>query len=139
VRIIPVRVALRDAASLAKGVAFAVSTPARIVLTAFDEQSRGELAVMTAAAKRFETVLFIASLPELTADETKTGEAVANLVLLDSKERAHAAAEAVAQVLGCARGDLAGASGADLERAFLDRLGEKSPQTCEPKPGEQSK
>ena len=135
VRIVAVRVATGDPASLAKGVAFVASTPARVVLVALPDQDRRGLEVMAAAAKRFEAMLFVASLPGPAAHEAATGDAIANLVLLDSKERPYAAAEAVAQALGCERGDLAGPSGSDLERAFLERLSQKPPAACEPKDG----
>lgn len=132
VRIVPVRVAMGDAASLAKGVAFAQSTPARILLADFSDQDRRGLDVMMAAAQRFAAVLFVVSLPELTAEEIKTGDAAANLVLLDSRGKAQAAANAVAQALGCERGDLPGATGADLKRVFLSRVDAQSPAACEP-------
>ncbi len=138
VRIVAVRVATGDPASLAKGVAFVASTPARIVLVALPVQDRHGLDVLAAAARRFEAMLFVASVPGLTVHEATAGDAIANLVLLDSKERPHAAAEAVAQALGCVRGDLAGVSGAELERAFLDRLSQKPPAACEPKDGARS-
>lgn len=136
VRIVPVRVAMGDAASLAKGVAFAQSTPARLLITTLADQDRRGLAVMTTAAARFAAVLFVVSLPGPTADEAKAVAAVANLVLLDSKTTAQAAAEAVAQALGCAGGDLAGATGADLKRALLGRLNAQSSAACDPERAE---
>ncbi len=132
VRIVPVRVATGDAASLAKGVAFAQSTPAHILLADFSDQDRRGLDIMVAAAQRFAVVLFVVSLPGLTAEETKAGDSAANLVLLDSVDRAQAAAKAVAAALGCKRGDLPGATGADFKRVFLSRLEAQSSAACEP-------
>jgi len=133
VRVVPVRAAMGDAASLAKAVGFAASTPARIVVVALADQ--GHLEVMTAAAKRFEAVLFVVSVANPTTDETKDGEALANLVLLGSNGRPHAAAEAVATALGCERGALAGSSGAELKRSFLARLGGPGSAACKPGSG----
>lgn len=134
VRIVPVRVAMGDAASLAKGVTFAQSTPARLLLVELADRER--LDVMTAAAARFPAILFVVSLPGVTTDAATASEAVANLVLIDSKNSPHAAASAVAQALGCARGDLAGATGAELKHAFLDRLNAQSSAACDPERGE---
>jgi hypothetical protein len=129
VRIVAVRVATGDRASLAKGVAFAAGTPARIVLVLLGDKERAEFAVMSAAAKRFETMLFVVSVPAPTPDETKNGESLANLVLLNSAENKLAAAEAVAIALGC--GELSAA----LKGVFLDRLSAKAPAACNPEGG----
>jgi hypothetical protein len=129
VRIVAVRVATGDRASLAKGVAFIAGTPARFVLLLLDDKERAELAVMSAAAKRFETMLFVVSVPAPTPDEKKGGETLANLVLLNSAENKLAAAEAVARALGC--GDLSGDTGAALKSAFLARLDAQSSTGCD--------
>jgi hypothetical protein len=130
VRLVAVRVAAGDPVSLAKGVGFAAGTPARVVLVALADQERRGLDVMTAAAKRFEALLFAVSLPAPTAEDRKAGEMLANLVLIDSKDSKAAAAVAVADVLACS--DRAGASAAELKRAVLDRLGAQSPAACKP-------
>lgn len=133
VRIVAVRVATDDRASLAKGVAFAAGSPARIVLVLLEDKERAELAVMSAAAKRFEAILVVVSLPAPTPDEAKAGDSLANLVLLDSAMNKLAAAEDVARALGC--GELSGDTGVALKRAFLSRLDAKSPAACNPESG----
>ena len=132
VRVVPVRVATGDAASLAKGVAFAQSTPARILVVDFSDQDRRGLDIMVAAAQRFVAVLFVVSVPGVTAEETKAVDGTVNLVLLDSKTNAQAAGRAVAASLGCQRGDLPGATGAELKRALLSRFNTQSFAACEP-------
>lgn len=131
VRIVPIRAALDEPASLAKAVAFAAATPARIVLVSLDAGTRDRLAVMSAAARRFEAVLMVVSLPTPTADEREAANAAGNLVLLDSSTGRDAAAHAVARVLGCDQGSLAGTTGTDQKRAFLDRL-DAPPADCQP-------
>lgn len=137
VRIVAVRVAAGDRASLAKGVAFVAGTPARIVLVLLDDKERAGLAVMSAAAKRFETMLFVVSVLAPTPDETKGGESLANLVLLNSAENRLAAADAVARALEC--GDLSGDTGAALKGAFLSRVDAKSPAACNAESGAKAK
>jgi hypothetical protein len=132
VRIVPVRVATGDAASLAKGVAFAQSTPARIVVVDLSDQDRRRLDVLVAAAQRFLAVLFVVSVPGVTAEETKVVDRAANLVLLDSKDNAQAAGRAIAAALGCSRGDLPGTTGAELKRGLLRRLDAPPSAACEP-------
>jgi hypothetical protein len=133
VRIVAVRVAATGRASLAKGVAFTAGTPARIVLALLDDKERGELAVMSAAAKRFEHSLFVVSVPAPTPDEKKDIESMVNLVLLNSAENKLAVAEAIARALGC--GELSGDKGSALKSAFLGRLDEKSPTGCDAESG----
>ena len=123
VRIIAVRFAPKDRASLAKAIAFAAGTPARIALIPLDAETRGEIEVLRAAAARFKNMLFVASAPGLTGEERATNDTVENLVLLDSAGRNDAAAEAAARALGCGNGDRAGATGGERKRSFLDRAG----------------
>lgn len=134
VRVVAVRFARGNAASLAQGIVFATGTPARIMLAMLDDKERAELTVMTAAAKRFEASLFVASVPGPTAEEKKS-EALANLVLIDSADDRLAAAKAIARTLGCGRGGLTGDTGEELRRAFLGRLDEKSTPGCQPESG----
>lgn len=133
VRLVPVRVASGDAASLARGLAFAVVTPARIVLVprAADAQSGAD--VLRAAAQRFGPVLFVGAVAGFAADHKTQDESLPNLILLDAGDGGLAVADAVAFVLGCDQAALAGTTGAELKRAFLDRLSEGAPPQCEPK------
>lgn len=129
VRIVPVRIATDDPASLARGVAFAVQTPARIVLAAPSAGTQPARDVLAAAARKFEHALFVGS---LRPDEKEGSESPPNLILLDGGQDGLGSAAAVARVLGCGRGDLGGATGADQKRVFLDRL-EKAPAAgCPP-------
>lgn len=135
VRIVPVRADLDDHQSLAKGIAFAAGTPARVVLVPLGSGERAGLDVVIAAARRFGTLLLVASLPGLTADEAKRGGDLANLALLDSAENAQTAAEAIARVLRCDRGALTGTTGAELKSALLAGLQHEPPAGCEPSGG----
>lgn len=122
VRIVAVRFTAKDRASLAKAIAFAAGTPARIALVPLDAEMRGDIEVLRAAAARFRDVLFVGSVPGLTGEEHAASETIENLVLLDAAGNKDAAAEAVARALGCGKGDLAGATGGDRKRSFLGRL-----------------
>ncbi|MDQ8698764.1 hypothetical protein [Hyphomicrobium sp. LHD-15] len=137
VRVVPIRTEEGNRASLAQAIAFAAGTPARIVLAPLSDKARIEIDVLVAAAQKFSGILFVTSLPAPTADEQKKSASVPNLVLLDAKDRQHAAAENIAHALGCGAGDLGGENGADKKRAFLDRLevstrsGDAKPSACE--------
>lgn len=135
VRVVAVRVAAGDTASLVEGVAFAVATPARIVLVALDADAKDGLGVLKAAAQRFDAVLLVGSVPKLTADAKADGDSLSNLILLDAGDTGHAAAEGVARVLGCGQDAPAGENGAALKRAFLARLDGDTPARCEPQGG----
>lgn len=127
VRVVPVRIRDGDRASLARAIAFAASTPARIVLVPLPDKAHGEIEVLEAAAAKFTALLLVGSVPTPTDDERKNSEAAANLVLLDAKETPQIAAESVARALGCGAGDLTGETGADRKRAFLERLAQAPP------------
>lgn len=135
VRIVAVRVATEDPASLAKGIAFAAGTPAVVVLVALDASARDAHKVVLSAAERFKTQLFVMSLPGVTADEKKRSETSGNLVLIDASGDALLGAKAVAHVFGCNRGALTGATGTELKAAFLERVGEAPSAGCEPEGG----
>ncbi|MCC7250595.1 hypothetical protein [Hyphomicrobium sp.] len=137
VRVVAVRVVLDDAGSLARGLAFAAATPARFLVVPLDAGAKAGLDVLKAAAQRFEAVLLVGSVPKL-ADGDKA-EDLPNLIVLDAGANGLAAAEAVARVLGCNKGALAGASGAELKTAFLARLDEKALPRCAPQGGEEGK
>lgn len=132
VRIVAVRVAVRDPASLAQGIAFAAETPARLVLVALDGDATAGLDVLKAAAQRFEAVLLVGSVPKLSDDDMKQSESLVSLVLLDAGDDGLAAAGTIARGLGCGQGALAGDSGAALKKAFLERLEGEAPSRCEP-------
>jgi hypothetical protein len=135
VRVVPIRAGLQDPASLARAITFAVATPARIVVVPLEEKQRSALAVLVAAARRFETALFVASVPSPTPDEQKAADTAANLVLRDGGTDPHAAADAIATTIGCGQADLTGASGPELKQMFLDRLARTLPG-CQPKTGD---
>lgn len=135
VRIVQVRVDAKDAASLARGIAFAVQTPATIVLALLPGSDATGRDVLTAAARKFETTLFIGSQPALESDDGALSDSVANLVLLEAGEHGIAAAETVATVLGCGRGTIEGSSGAELKRAVLDRLKHPPAADCKQEGG----
>jgi hypothetical protein len=133
VRIVAVRVAVGDGASLAQGIAFATGTPARIVLVPVAADAPTGRDVLLAAAQRFGHSLFIGAVRGLGADEArKQSEGLSNLILLAAGDDGLAAAGVVARVLGCGHGALAETSGADLKRGFLDRLDGGSPPRCDP-------
>ncbi len=127
VRIVQVRVDDADTASVARGIAFAVQTPAKIVFVPDAANNEAGRDVLAAAAKKFESVLFVAS-PASTGKET-AGD-VTNLILLGARTDGLDAAKTVARVLGCGQSALDGASGAELKAAFLRRLEE--PAKCPP-------
>ena len=132
VRIVAVRVTPSEAGSLAQGIAFAAATPARIVLVTLDGEGKTGLAVIEAAARRFEALLLVGSVTKLGADDKKMGEGVPNLVLLDAGGDGRAGAETIARALGCGQGALAGETGAELKTAFLARLESEAPSRCAP-------
>lgn len=140
VRLVPVRTLPTDTASLAKAIAFAASTPARIVVVALEREAPGDkevpgaLPVVIAAAKRFEAVLFAISLPTPTPEEKSAAAVTPNLALFDSANHPDAAPDAVAVAFGCGGGEPANSTGADLERALLERL-ERTLPGCKPKAG----
>jgi hypothetical protein len=130
VRVVAVRVATGDPASLAQGIAFAAATPARIVFAPAADNETG-LEVLEAAAQRFGPVLLIGSAPK-SADAKTERKDVPGLILLDAADDARAQADTLARVLGCGQGALAGETGAELKQAFLARLESKTPSSCEP-------
>lgn len=138
VRIVQVRVDAKEATSLARGIAFAAQTPATIVLALLLDDDTTAHNVLEAAARKFETTLFIASQPAGAPDGEQLSGSVANLLLLEAGAHGVAAAETVATALGCGRSPVEGSSGADLKRAVLDRLKGPSPADCEPKGGGES-
>lgn len=138
VRVVAVRVARGDPASLARGIAFAAGTPARIVVVPLAAAPRSGFDVIAAAARRFAPVLFIASVPNPEGAEMAQAETLANLILLDTSGDNLSAGEVVARVLGCGRGALAGASGAELKSAFLKRVAEAAPARCDEGRGQKS-
>jgi len=121
VRLVAVRYAGGDGASLARAIAFAAGTPARIVVVPLNEHGRSGLGVLKAAAQTFGRILFVGSLPAIVESERTGAEPIANLVLLDSKDSELLAAETTARVLGCGHGDLASEQGSELKRAYLER------------------
>jgi subtilisin family serine protease len=133
VRLVLVRVADGDRASLARAIAFAASTPARIVLVPLSDKTRGEIEVLEAAARKFTALLFVASLPRLNDDERKKGDAAPNLVLLDADNEPEIAAASLARALGCGAGDLGGETGADRKRVLLERRARAAPRPDEAK------
>lgn len=137
VRVVMVRVTPQDAASLARGLAFAAATPARIVLVALDADAGGGIDVLKAAAQRFATVLIVGAVPNLSLEDREASAGFPSLVLLDGGDDNVAAADKIARVLGCGRAALAGDTGAALKPAFLTRLKEEAAASpgCEPKGG----
>ncbi|WP_072395724.1 hypothetical protein [Hyphomicrobium sp. CS1GBMeth3] len=134
VRVVAVRVDGSDAASLAKGIGFAAATPAKIVLVALSGDAKTGLHVLEAAAKRFDALLIVGSVPKLALDKNAK-ELAPNLVLLDAGETGTAAGEAIARALGCKQDALVSDSGAALKRAFLARINDEAAAGCEPKSG----
>lgn len=139
VRIVAVRVAAGGGASLAQGLAFAAETPARIVLVPLAADAQAGLDILRAAAQRFGEVMLVGSVPSLAAADKRQSESLSNLILLEAGDGGLAAADAVARVLGCSRDALAGTTGAELKRAFLDRLDGGSPPRCDPEGGTKAK
>ena len=132
VRIVQVRMDPKDAASLARGIAFAVQTPARIVLALLPRSEAAGHRVLVAAAQKFKTTLFIGSAPTPTLDEKARSDDIANLLLIEAGGGL-AAAETLAEILGCEKDAIEGKSGPDLKRLFLDRQKETPPPECKPK------
>jgi len=135
VRVVMVRVAPRDAASLAQGLAFAAATPARIVLVELDDEAKAGLDVLKAAVQRFDKVMIVGAVPSLGADALTESESLPSLVLIDGGDGGRAAADTIARALGCGQAALTGESGADLKQAFLARLKERASPGCEPESG----
>lgn len=139
VRIVPVRVEGADAASLARGIAFAVATPAKVVFAPDAASETAGRDVLAAAAQKFEAVLFVASRPATAPADKTWGDGTQNLVLLEADAQGRAtAADTIARMLGCGQGALEGASGADLKTAFLSRMDAAAPAQCAPEPSEKS-
>lgn len=114
VRVVAVRVDFRDPRSVAKGIAFAAATPARIVVAAGGNGASVARDVVASAAQNFPDMLFLASASGLASD------AHVNLVLLPADGLAVSAVEAVALVFGCT--DAALAASVRDRTAFLARL-----------------
>lgn len=133
VRIVMARADPATPASLARAITFAASSPARIVIVALDADHRAALPVLASAADRFAHLLFLTSLPAPTDDDRKAA-ARSNLVLLDTSSDRAAAANAVAQALGC-RPDIEGETGAERAAQFSSRLAEPPAADCQREPG----
>lgn len=120
VRVIAVRVDPRQPVTVIQGIAFATSTPARIVVADVGDDEPAALGVSVAAAKNFKDHVFVVSLarPELPPG----AKGVDNFVLVPRGASGSSAAEAVARVLGCGRGDLGSGEGAQRGREFRERL-----------------
>lgn len=136
VRIVPVRVAAGDVASIARGIAFAAKTPARIVVLRLAADQSSARDMLSAAARQFRHVLFVAAVGESIAGlpEDVVTVGLGADVTAAASDSALGAAEAVARVLGCGGGDLEGQTGAERKRAFLGRVGPAplpDPPECE--------
>lgn len=142
VRIVMVRVDRTNAASLARGIAFAAQTPAKIVFAAHPLEKPAARDVLAAAARKFEQLLFVAPHPGKTDSVgTEKADEIANLILIENSADGLAPAHAVARVLGCGSGMPVGEmTGAEHKRAFLERF-EAAATACEPerKPGSEQK
>jgi hypothetical protein len=139
VRVIAIRVDARDPASVGQGIAFAVSTPAKIVVFDLPDDALAAVAVLDAAARKFPDFLFVVS-PERTASGPHA-EDPPNLVRVARGASAVAAAGAVSNVLGCGRGDLVGGDGAQRAAEFRERFARRSAARdapCDPKRGSES-
>lgn len=101
VRIVPIRADPNDLAALARAIAFAAATPARLVLVPLAAGSRDGLAVLRAAAQRFQRLLLVGAAPDLAEAERREADTAANLALIDSRVHPLAAAEAVAAAFAC--------------------------------------
>lgn len=130
VRIVQVRVDWKDPSSAASGIAFAVQTPATILLATSPASEGKGHEVLTAAARKFENVLFVAAHGRETTADEKPEDGPANLLLLTPEPNGFSPADAVAHALGCGQDALQGTSGADLKAAFLDRLKRPPPAAC---------
>ena len=129
VRIVQVRIARSDRASLARGIAFAVQTPAKIVFLPHTAQDAEGRTILTAAAKKFAHVLFVRESGK--PDNGDPEHDAANLLILAPDARERSPASRIAHALGCGRDTLDGTSGADLRSALLRRLEEPPPAPCE--------
>jgi len=141
VRVIAIRVDARDPASVGQGIAFAAGTPARIVVADLSDNELAAVGVLEAAANKFRNLVFVAS-PARDAAASQADD-LANLVLVARGVSPVSAADAVATVLGCGRGDLVGGDGAQRGAEFRERLaqweGLGQPRgadagSCNPKP-----
>lgn len=132
VRIVPIRVAAGDAASLAKAVSFAEATPARIVLATFAAGTRTGRDVLAAAAQRFARTLFVGAAPDLAPEETTHADTIGNLVLIDTRADEMAAADRLARAFGCGQ-TATGTTGAELKKMLLERTQGSAPAACNPK------
>lgn len=131
VRTVLVRVGA-DPATLAKAIAFTATTPARIAVVPLAAEDRKSLDVLNAASKRFAEILFVGSVPEPTTEEKALGDTLPNLILFDSANDGHAAAQAVARALGCERAAPSGTSGTALKTELLARLQDGAGTDCGP-------
>ncbi|WP_439543167.1 hypothetical protein [Hyphomicrobium sp.] len=122
VRVIATRVDLRQPVTVIQGIAFAASTPARIVTADVGDDEQAALGVLVAAAKNFTDHVFVVSLARTELPPGAKG--VDNFVLVPRGASGSPAAEAVARVLGCGRGELGGGDGAQRGREFRKRLGQ---------------
>lgn len=129
VRIVQVRIARSDGASLARGIAFAVQTPARIVFVPHVAQDAEGHTLLTAAAKKFAHVLFVRGSEK--PDNGDPEHDAANLLILAPDVSERSPALRIAYALGCGRDTLENASGAELKSALLRRLEEPPPAPCE--------
>ena len=139
VRVIAIRVDARDPASVGQGIAFAANTPARIVVVDLSDHELAAVGVLEAAAKKFTDLVFVASPARDAVGPDADGPQ--NLVRVARGASAVAAADAVAAVLGCGRGALAGGDGAQRGADFRKRFGwEAKPDaaSCDPKRGSES-
>ena len=136
VRIVQVRVDTKDAASLARGIAFAVQTPARIVLAVLPEAGPADHGVLIAAARKFEKPLFIGS---RAAGAAAPSEDIPNLLVIESGANGLAAAETVAHIIGCAERALEEKTGPELKILFLNGREETPAPECKPKSAGETK
>ncbi len=109
---------------LIQGIAFAASTPARIVIADVKDDELTALGVLVAAAKNFADHVFVVSVAR--EDLAPGAKDVDNLVLVTRGPSSAAAADAVARVLGCGRGDLVGGDGAEARTRVSRTAGSKS-------------
>lgn len=130
-RIVQVRVDKEEQASLARGIAFAAQTPARIVFAPHAARDAEGRAVLAAAAEKFAHVLFVAASPNWEPDQEK-----ANLLVLAPDAQGLTPATRIARALGCGRDAPEATGGADLKRALLSRLEETPPAPCQGKAGD---
>lgn len=133
VRIVQVRVNPNDTTSLARGIAFAVQTPATIILALLPASDASGRGVLVAAAQKFETTLFIGSPPALTPGDEVPTNGLENLLLIEAGMDGLAAVEALATVLGCGEHVIERKSTAELKRAILDGRKETLASACKPK------